>query len=169
MNASAMLLNAYYEILYERLKPLREAFGARMNELLAAEIDGRFGGRVNEEKYAAYLDTCMAFFDERLEAYNPTGIQYLFDNLRSRKVLELQTQLDWYDSRKEFDELKRLAGRKAETDMTDERMRELAEELVAEAGAFPDRSIIVAYLDRPSLDRLPDYILARTIEEVVGK
>jgi hypothetical protein len=43
----------------------------------------------------------------------------------------------------------------------------LADELIRQAGAFPDRSIIKAYHPEPTHQKLPDYIVACVIEEVV--
>ena len=56
---------------------------------------------------------------------------------------------------------------KAEAGMTEERMRSLAEELIKEAGAFPDGSIISTYEAKPALWKLPDYVAARAIEETI--
>jgi hypothetical protein len=165
MNPSNILLKAYYESLYDRLSPLKEHVAERMNQVLSIEIEKRYAGILNKEKYTAYLDTCRAFWDERLEAYNPIGIQCLFDNVRSQEVYELEMQLNWYDSRKEFDDLLELIHRKVDPNMTDKRVRELAEDIIREIGAFPNRSIISAYLDNPSLEKVPDYIVARAIEE----
>jgi len=76
-------------------------------------------------------------------------------------------QLDWYDSRAEFKSLVRAASSKAQTDEMEERLGLLAEELIKELGAFPDKSIISGYKAEPCLRKLPDYIVARTIEEIV--
>ncbi|OHB80512.1 MAG: hypothetical protein A2Z25_04765 [Planctomycetes bacterium RBG_16_55_9] len=105
--------------------------------------------------------------DERLELYNPIGIQYVFDRSRARDAFELELQLNWYDSRAEFEELVEAAHDKAEPDVTPERLRLLAEELIEHVGAFPDRSIIAGYEAKPGLNKLPDYIVARVIEDVV--
>lgn len=169
MNESNILLKAYYETLYDRLSPLKDQLLERMDQLLCAEINKRFSGILSQDKYVAYFDTCVVFWDERMEAYNPIGIQCLFDNVRSEEAYKLELQLGWYDSRKEFNELLELVHRKTEPDMTDERIPDLAGEIIKEAGAFPDRSIISTYLDNPSLERVPDYILAQLIEEVIDR
>jgi hypothetical protein len=52
--------------------------------------------------------------------------------------------------------------------MTEENMRRLADELIRKVGAFPDRSIIPAYEAEPALGKLPDYVVARAIEETLG-
>lgn len=168
MDASIILLKAYYEVLYEQLSPQRQACLRRMRRWLTQEVQERFRDQINEEKYAAYLEAGLAFFDERLEAYNPIGIQYLFDSPHRRTALELQNQLDWYDSRREFQELLKLIRQKSETSMTEQRMQELAAQIIKQAGAFPDQSILAGYRESPALEKLPDYILARAIEDILG-
>jgi hypothetical protein len=91
----------------------------------------------------------------------------LYDRDRARSAFELELQLDWYDSRAEFAALVEAARSKAEPDVTEERLRVLAEELIGQVGAFPDKSIILGYEAKPDLKKLPDYIVARTIEEIV--
>jgi hypothetical protein len=167
MSETSVLLKAYYEALYERLEAHRERLAGRIDELLTQEISARGFGDFDPEKYAAYKDACLAFVDERMEAYNPIGIQYLYDRERAKSAFELELQLDWYDSRAEFAALVEAARSKAEPDVTEERLRVLAEELIRQVGAFPDRSIISAYEAKPGLKELPDYIVARTIEEIV--
>jgi len=167
MSETSILLKAYYETLYERLQDHKELLAGRIDELLAAEIAAREFGDFGPEKYAAYKEACLAFVDERIEAYNPVGIQYLYDRDRAASAFELELQLDWYDSRAEFAALVQAAREKAEPDATESRLRRLAEELIEQVGAFPDKSIIAAYEAKPGLNKLPDYIVARTIEEII--
>ena len=79
----------------------------------------------------------------------------------------MELQLNWYDSRAEFEALVEAAREKAEPEMADERMQALADELIQEVGAFPDNSIISAYEAKPGLQKLPDYIVGRAIEEII--
>jgi len=44
----------------------------------------------------------------------------------------------------------------------------LAAELITQVGAFPDKSIIAGYEAKPGLRKLPDYIVARAIEEIIA-
>jgi hypothetical protein len=169
MSETNLLLKAYYEVLYEKLKANKELLATRVKRLLKEEIAKRWIEDLGEEKYTAYRDACLAFVDERLETYNPIGIQYTFDRLRTQEAVELELQLNWYESQTEFEVLAEAVRAKAETGMTEERMRELAEELIKEAGAFPDGSIISAYEAEPALGKLPDYIVARAIEETVRR
>jgi hypothetical protein len=167
MSETSILLKAYYEALYELLEVHKEHLAQRIDDLLTAEIAARGFGDFDREKYAAYRDACLAFVDERIEAYNPIGIQYLYDRQMAKSAFELELQLDWYDSRAEFAALVQAARGKAEPEVTEERLRVLAVELIRQVGAFPDKSIILAYEARPDLKKLPDYIVARTIEQII--
>ena len=75
MDQTKLLLRAYYEALYERLVAKKKILAARIEELLTEEIAKRRFGRFTQAKYAAYRDACLAFVDERIETYNPVGIQ----------------------------------------------------------------------------------------------
>jgi len=113
MNETKLLLNAYYEALHELLEVRKEFLATRIEELLAGETANRGFGNFDEEKYTAYRDACLAFVNERIETYNPIGIQYTFDRTRARQAFELELQLDWYDSRAEFEALLEAAHSKA--------------------------------------------------------
>jgi hypothetical protein len=167
MSETKVVLRAYYEALYERLEAQKEILAAKIDEFLAEEIEKQGYEDFNEEKYKAYRDVCVAFIDERIEAYNPIGIQYIYNRCSAKEVIELELQLNWYDSRNEFQSLVETARRKAVEDLTEEQLRPVAEEIIAEAGVFPDRSIISAYEEKPGLNKLPDYIVARALEEVI--
>jgi hypothetical protein len=167
MNETKLLLNAYYEVLYERLEANKNILSARIEQLLDEEIAGRGFENFDGDKFTAYRDVCIAFIDERIETYNPVGIQYTFDHIRTREAAELELQLDWYDSRAEFEALVKAARSKAETSLTEENLRLLVDELIRDFGAFPNRSIISAYQVGPALSKLPDYIVALTIEEII--
>jgi hypothetical protein len=167
MNEANVLLNTYYETLYEKLEANRELLATRIEKLLNEEIVKRGFENFDEEKYATYRDACLAFVDERLETYNPIGIQYTFDRIRAEEAVELELQLNWYDSQAEFEALLEAVRAKAEAGMTEERMQELAGELIKAVGAFPDKSIISTYEAKPALGKLPDYIVARAVEETI--
>lgn len=167
MNDTNLLLKAYYEALYEQMEANRETLATRIEKLLKEEAAKQRFEDFDEEKYTAYRDACLAFVEERLETYNPIGIQYTFDRTRAKEAAELELQLNWYDSQAEFEALVEAVHAKAEVEMSEERMRELAGELIKEVGAFPDGSIISAYEAKPALGKLPDYIVARAIEEII--
>ncbi|MBA7705171.1 hypothetical protein ES703_113995 [subsurface metagenome] len=103
-----------------------------------------------------------------METYNPIGIQYTFDRIPTNLAGQLELQLNFYDSRAEFQALIEAARAKAEPDMTDQRLRQMAGRLISERGAFPDKSIISAYQADPALPKLPDYIVAKAIEEIIN-
>jgi hypothetical protein len=166
MNEIKLLLNAYYEILYERLEANKEILATKVEKLLAEEISSR-GFDFYQDQLTAYRDTCLAFVDERIETYNPIGFQYTFDRIRAREAAELELQLNWYDSTAEFEALVEAVRNKAEAGLTEVNLKLLAEELIREVGAFPDKSIISAYQAEPALSKLPDYIVARAIEEII--
>ena len=63
--------------------------------------------------------------------------------------------------------MREAARSKAEA-LDEQTVSERAKELVREAGAFPDRSIVSAYQGQPALGKLPDYIVARAIESIIG-
>ena len=168
MNPTNLLLKAYYEALYELLVAHRDSLADRINAVLDEEI--RSGGYddFNDEKFTSYSEACMAFIDERIEMYNPFGIQYLYDQSRVKEAFELELQLNWYDSRAEFEALVEAARSKAALLIGRENFEQQAKELIKDAGAFPDKSIISAYHIKPALNKLPDYVVARVIEEIIA-
>jgi hypothetical protein len=168
MNATALLLNAYYEVLHDCLVENKPRLIETAKNLLREELKNRSFGSFDKDKYDAYLDACIAFVEERIEMYNPVGIQYTFDRSASALAYELELQLNFYDSRDEFQELKEAAAGKATPDMADEKLCQLANELIAEHGAFPDKSIISAYNAEPALQKVPDYITALAIEKTIA-
>ncbi len=167
MSETSLLLKAYYEALHEWLEANKEILAKRIEEVLAEEVLQRGFDNFDDDKFSAYVEACLAFIDERIETYNPFGIQYTFDQTRAREAFELELQLDWYDSRSEFENLVRAVREKMQTSDVEERLDLLAAELIKELGAFPDKTIISAYEAEPALRKLPDYIVARTIEEII--
>ncbi|MGB2809865.1 MAG: hypothetical protein WBC22_19150 [Sedimentisphaerales bacterium] len=167
MSETKLLLNAYYEALHDRLEADIQLLTERIEKLLKDEFANSNFGNIDQEKYKAYRDACLAFIDERIEMYNPIGIQYTFDSGRRRQAFELELQLNFYDSRAEFEALVEAAKSKTQPDMGEQELRELTDELINDVGAFPDKSIISAYEAEPALSKLPDYITARAIEEIV--
>jgi hypothetical protein len=167
MNETGLLLKAYYEALYEQLEAERDRLTTLIERLLTQEVAKRRFEGFDDQKYEAYIETCLAFVEERIEAYNPIGFQYTFDRVSAGKVAELELQLNWYDSRAEFKILVETAQAKTETAFAEESLGQLSRELIKQVGAFPDSSIITAYEVEPALIKLPDYVVARAIEEIV--
>ena len=166
MNETRVLLHAYYEALYDKLEEYRPQLASMIDELLSEEIEKRDYPGFDEEKFTAYRQACLAFVDERIEAYNPTGLQYLYDREVAKGAFELELQLDWFDSRAEFDTLVKEAS-SISSQLTDENLHAMVAELIGKVGAFPNKSIITGYKANPALQKLPDYIVARAIERVV--
>jgi hypothetical protein len=167
MNPGRLLLKAYYELLYERMAKARPRLVACVDELLPAEAARQGFADMDESRLTAYREVCIAFLDERLETYNPIGIQYTFGPTPSRLAAELEFELNWYNSRPEFADLVAAARSLAAAGVSDETLPGLADELSRQVGAFPDRSIIETYAAEPALQKLPDYIVARAIEEII--
>jgi hypothetical protein len=168
MNPTSLILKAYYEALYELLIGHRDNLTDRINAVLDEEIRSCGYDDFDDEKFNSYSEACMAFIDERIEMYNPFGIQYLYDKNSSKEAFKLELQLNWYDSRAEFETLVETARSKAELLIGQENYEQQAMELIKEAGAFPDKSIISAYRAGPALNKLPDYVVARVIEEIIA-
>jgi hypothetical protein len=167
MNPTTILLRAYYETLHDFLIENKDRIGSTINKTIAAELKKLNPAGFNAEKFDAYCEAAVAFIDERIEAYNPVGIQYTFDEPPTALARQLELQLNWFDSTEEFEELKQAASELAEADMSDERLKELANRLVQQAGAFPDKTIIAAYETAPVLLHLPDYALAKSVEKII--
>src|SRR4030042_4416757 len=142
MNTTNLLIKAYYEALYELLEARKDSLTGRITAVLAEEIQSGGYEDFDGEKFSAYSEACQAFIDERIEMYNPFGIQYLYDRGRAKEAFELELQLNWYDSRPEFEALVEAAHSKAELIATQEDFEPMATELMKEVGAFPDKSII---------------------------
>jgi hypothetical protein len=167
MSPAQLVLKAYYERLYELMAARRTDLLSRLEELLPAEVQRQGFPAMDEEKLTAYREACVAFVDERLEAYNPIGIQYTFSSMSSRTAAELEFQLNWYNSRPEFADLVAAARSLAGSGIPDETLPGLADELIRQVGAFPDRSILETYAAEPALQKLPDYLVACVIEEII--
>jgi len=168
MNAVDLVLRAYWERLHEKLIERSEAIETQIGPLLGEEIDRRgYRDLIEHQRYEAYREASVAFLAERIEAYNPIGLQYTFDKARREAAFELEQGLEWYNSRAEWKELVDAAGEKTKVLLGDETLGQAAEELIVEMGAYPDRSIISVYEQLPALQKLPDYILARAIEAMI--
>lgn len=162
-----VLLKAYYEVLHDELEAKRRPLIEAAEKLLKEEIAERGFEGFDKYKYKAYRDACVAFIDERIETYDPIGVQYTFERIGAKEAFNLELQLDWYDSRAEFEALTKAVREKAASSMSEQRMWQLADELVRQFGAFPDKSIISGYEAGPALKKLPDYVVARVIEEII--
>ena len=169
MESAKLLMRAYFEALYRRLEACRGLIVVDIDAVLGEVIAGLGEEDFAAEKFEAYRDVCLAFLEERIETYDPVGVQFLFDRPCSSDGLKLELQLNWYDSRAEFSELAELTVRLAYDDITDETLSNYAGVLIGEVGAFPDRSIIRCYEAEPSLQKVPDYVVSKVIERALGQ
>ena len=160
-----LLLKCYYETLYEFLESQKNTIANRIRSVLAEQVKAGGYKDFYKETFDAYEEACMAFIEERIELFNPIGIQYMYGKERRDEAFKLEMQLDWYDSRKEFQELVEAARKKADFINSDYELQEKAKELIKVVGAFPDKSIIAGYRAKPELKKLPDYVIALVIEE----
>jgi len=167
MSLTPVLLKAYYELLYDRLESILDPVRQRIPTLLHEEIQRRWAG-LPPEKQQAYHEAALAFLVERLEMYNPIGVQYLFDRGDPRDAFELEMSLNWYDPRPEYRRLVQTAHEIASRADNPDQLNILARELLHACDAYPDRSIIRAYEADPALNKLPDYLVARAIEEFLA-
>jgi hypothetical protein len=171
-----MLIHAYLERLHDLLEEARPECLAKVEEFLQQELANQdFGEELEGERYAAYLEAAQSFVAERIETYNPIGVQYVYDGIDGQEAIDLDMQLNWYDSRIEYEDLKEAAreilantppGAAELQDRTVD-FQEMAGELIVRCGAYPDRSIIAGYELAPALRKLPDYVMARAIEEIL--
>jgi len=169
MNPTTILLRVYYESLHNFLVENKGAIEKAISKTVANELKALNPPDFDADKFDAYCKAALAFLAERIEMYNPIGIQFTFDRPTTALAHQLELQLNWFDSTGEFEALKKTAKQLAEPDMTDERLKQLAKKLVRRCGAFPDKSIITTYKDKPALQKLPDYALAKAIEKVIYK
>ena len=167
MSRSKLLLNAYFEALYNLLLEQKAFVYSRIEQFLPQEFAKLDTAAGTAEKLNAYRDACLAFVDERLEMYNPIGLQYTFDNNAREFARQLELQLNWFDSTNEFKNL--LEGiREIETTGFDEaELPQLVNQLIRKFGAFPDKSIIESYRQHPSLQKLPDFLVAESVEKMI--
>ena len=173
MNPTRIVLNAYFERLCDLLEGAKPRTDERLKKLLDDEIDEKNYPITEAEKFTAYLEAAAAFFDERLESYNPIGIQWTMPTPTTEEAFQIESILDWYDSRPEFDTLCRAARQKAQrldagSEDPDQLLQKLSEELINQCGAYPDKSIIQTYQTHPQLNHLPDYIVSCLIEQIIS-
>ncbi len=159
-----LVLCAYYETLHQQLISRRDELLGAAPALVKAELIQRFSPYTPEQR-AAYTEAVEAFLDERIEMYNPIGAQYAIGDADPADAFELQLELEWYDARAEYARLAAAARKLIAPTMTDADLPHLAARLIRRCGAWPDASIIAAYNAAPAPNYLPDYVLARLIEQ----
>ncbi len=166
MGLARILIKAYYEQLHDQMAADRDRLAERIDQLLAGELDRQGLGSMDVERLDAYRQASLAFIDERIETYNPIGVQYTFDRQTNHRAADLEFELDWYNSREEFEELV-AAAKSLASGASEDALPDLVVRLIGEVGAFPDRSIIRDYAKAPALQKLPDYVVACAIERLI--
>lgn len=169
MSQTNILLRCYYETLHDLLVENKNILINRIKDVLKDAVNTSGFQKLSRDAYEAYWEACLAFIEERIETYNPIGIQYTYGKERREEAFQLEMQLDWYDSRKEYKELIDAAYKKAEFMTSNESIEVKAKELIKEVGAFPDKSIIAGFRAMPALNKLPDYVVSLIIEESIEK
>jgi hypothetical protein len=168
MSDVELLLRSYWELLHERILADRDRVLAAAEEYLRRETHLRaYPGLREPDGFEAYLEAAEAFIDERIEAYNPVGVQYLFDRQRRSRAGELGFALDWYGGRHEYARLRDAAAEIVESGFDSDSPSEAAARLIHRCGAYPDESIISAYDADPAPHKLADYIVAMAIESLL--
>ena len=165
MRPDKILLNAYFETLYNTLLEHKEAVYKEIDRLLTPEIDKLEA--VSSERINAYREACIAFVDERLEMYNPIGLQYTYDNQSRKFAKELELQLNWFDSTEEYNALLEKIKEIVKSGFDEQKVEQYAKQLIKESGAFPDKSIVEAFKEKPALQKIPDYVVACSIEKII--
>jgi hypothetical protein len=171
MNPKKLLLNAYFEALYNILLDQKSSVISAIDKLLPlefAKLDSARRRRADTEKLAAYRYAAIAFVDERIEMYNPIGLQYTFDKKTCEFAKQLELQLNWFDSTNEFNTLLEEISEIETAGFDEEKLPQLANQLIRKFGAFPDKTIIESYNRLPSLQKLPDFVVAQSIEKIIN-
>jgi hypothetical protein len=167
MDNVALLVKAYYETLYNMLETNRQLLIKTVEDVLTEELIAGGYEPFDKEKFSAYLEAAVAFIDERIELYNPFGMQYLYDRSGTESAFEMEMKLNWYDSGEEYEDLLEAARHIIKNMPDKENFHKGASKLIKEQGAFPDRSIISSYQAAPDLNKLPDYVVACAIEQIL--
>jgi hypothetical protein len=170
MNPKKLLLNAYFEALYAFILEHKVLVYSAIDKLLPlefAKLDSTTADG-NTEKLAAYRDAAIAFVDERIEMYNPIGLQYTFDKKTCEFAKQLELQLNWFDSTNEFNTLLEEITEIDTAGFDEEKLPQLANQLIRKFGAFPDKTIVESYNRLPSLQKLPDFVVAQSIEKIIN-
>jgi len=158
----------YFARLLDRLQRERARTETLILEQVQEEISSRYP-HLNE-KAEAYQHAAAGFLEERLfeyrEDYWEKFLQPLAENISAAEIMEVSEQLSWYEMQNE----KREIDERIETLLNLRQSPEdIAETLIEEFGAFPDKSIIKTYSAKPKPNYLPEYALAVAIQQVVRR
>jgi hypothetical protein len=165
MEPERLIFNTYYESLYNILLDRRDSIIGTIKKILPAELS-KFGNFTSED-FDAYFEAALAFLEERIEMYNPLGLQYTFGRPVSDFARTLELQLSWFDSSQEFETLKKAVREIVQLGFDEQKLNDYADYLISKFGAFPDKSIVEAYNHQSAESRIPDFILALAIEQAI--
>ncbi len=145
MSRSKLLLNAYFEALYNILLDWESSIISAIDRFLPlefAKLDSTAADG-NTEKLTAYRDAAIAFVDERIEMYNPIGLQYTFDNppAADQFAKQLELQINWFDSTNEFNILLEEITEIETAGFDEEKLPQLANQLIGKFGTFPTKPL----------------------------
>ena len=167
MNSAKILIEAYFEKLHQILSTNKSALQARVDKIIQLEVRSKGFDLSDREKLCSYQQTSYAFIEERIEMYNPIGIQRAYPPHQRKAAAEFEFEIDWYNSRAEFQQLLETASEITKPDMNDAEIKKAVSRLIQLFPAYPDGSIITGYKDRPDLLHLPDYAVSKAIEELL--
>jgi len=94
MTQTKVLLRCYYEILHDLLVERKNVLINRIGNVLKDTVKTSGFEKLTRDAYEAYWQACLAFIEERIETYNPIGVQYTYSRERREEAFELEMQLD---------------------------------------------------------------------------
>jgi hypothetical protein len=160
-----------WDLYFSELHKLLFSKKTKIEDLIKKEVRSEIAKRwkdVNKEGIKAYIEAAISFIEERLYAYRldhmDRFLKAVSHDSSLKDLASIDLSLSWYDWREE----KKQIDAKIETGLNIKQTPEdIVNDLIGEFGAFPDRSIIKRYLQKPKKNYLPDYVLAMAIQEVI--
>jgi len=157
----------YFAQLLNLLRQERAKTETLILEQVQEEISSRYP-HLNE-KTEAHQDAAVGFLEERLYEYRDDYwekfLKPLAENISAAEIMEVSKQLSWYNMQNEKGEI----DKRIETLLNlRQSPKDVAEVLIEEFGAFPNKSIIKTYSAKPKPNYLPEYALAVAIQQVVS-
>ena len=153
----------YFSKLYDLLVKERAQIKHLIGKEAEREISRRWEG-VDWEGIAAYTKAAISFIEERLYAYNLGHFDRFLKAVSFGVNLKDLASVDWYDSKEEKEEIDAKIQSGLNLMQAPE---DIVDDLLDEYGAFPDKSIIEQYHQKPEKNHLPDYALAIAIEQAI--
>ena len=152
----------YFSKLSESLVREQGRIEALIREKATDEIPERWKN-VSREDMEVYIKTAISFIEERLYDYS---LDHHDRFLRAVIYGVIDDSLAWYDWRQEKDQIDARIETGLNIMQTPE---DIVDDLLDEFGAFPNKSIIESYQKEPKKNYFPDYVLATTVQKVIGE